>query len=182
MASNRKLRLLGLESFSFWCAKRLLEFHPEWLPSAGSEESELKGLPVKTLVIRLPSQNSRVPDPLTISVDLQRIVMVSWFPMFDRGPWHIDWVTYFKLRSESESWDDGYAGIDRISEFLDRFFNEELVAICTDDGAGQVKTSGVISIDEIRSGEFKRGKATTWIRSWQGSFDQTLQAIGPRNS
>jgi hypothetical protein len=70
----------GLETFSFGFAKRLLECHPELLPFVTPIVSEQEGVQFNTLAINLPLVNPSIVEPLTITVDLNKIVAVSWFP------------------------------------------------------------------------------------------------------
>lgn len=174
MASNRLLRPFGLETFSFWVAKRLLERHPEWLSFVSPIETEQDGMKVRTLAIELPSQNPLVSEPLTIAVDLSRIVGVSWFPMRGTLRWHEDWVFYMPGVSKPTHWEHDYEGVDRLAEFVERFTAEEAAAIWTDDGIGEGGTFGNVTAQDVRDGVFRRGKERTEIRSWKGSLDMSL--------
>ena len=174
MASHRALRPLGLEAFSLRCARRLLARHPEWLPFAVSEVDAREGL--RTLAIHLPSQNPRVPEPLTISVGLDRIVAVSWFARDGAARWNVDWVTYHRSSAlPNQETDD--EGLDRVADFVEAFTAERIAAFWTDDGPdapSRLVTTGVVTAREVRDGAFRRGRARTEIRSWRGSLDLSL--------
>jgi hypothetical protein len=163
MASHHALRPLGLEAFSHAFAKRVLESHSAWLPFVVPAETEEDGLTVRTFAAHLPSPNPRVVEPLTISVNLDGIVTVSWMPRGESSLWHVDWV----LASPDDA-------ADEVSRFVEAFIKEEMTAFWTDDGPGEGGMFGTVSAQEVLAGTFRRGKAKTEIRSWRGSLDQSL--------
>jgi hypothetical protein len=59
--------------------------------------------------------------------------------------------------------------IENIGRSLAAFFQEELVAyVAVDEGGGHF---GVLNLEQVRSGEYRRGRVSTIIRSWKGTFD-----------
>ena len=168
VASNRTLRPLGLETFSFWCARRIFDRHPEWLANAKPTDSERQGLNVRTLTIEIPSENPRVPEPLTIAVEVDRIIVVSWLKRGDSPRWHQDFTSYF-LGERS----DDPTGLDTIIHFVEQFLDEEIAAYWTEEGPGECSTFGMVTAEQVRSNTFVRGSRTE-IRSWRGSLDQSL--------
>lgn len=174
MASNRELRPFGLETFSLWCAKRLLERHPEWLPLVSPLEGEQDGLRVRTLAINLPSENPQIPEPLTLSVDLERIVAVSWFSMQRTLRWHRDWVFYMPHHPRPAGWHDERGGLDQVAAFVEQILAEEVAAIWTEDTMDGGEAFWSVSAQDVRTGAFKRGRARTEVRSWRGTLDASL--------
>jgi len=174
MAPHRVLKPFGLESFSFWFAKQLLELHPEWLPFLAPVESEQDGLKVRTLAIELPSQNPNVAEPLTIAVDLQRIVSVAWFPMRGTQRWHVDWICFTPGFRKPLDWED-CEGVDLVAHFVERFLAEEIGAIWTDNQPFKTHSSfGAITAQDVIGGDYRRGENRTVIRFWKGALDLSL--------
>jgi hypothetical protein len=174
VASNRELKAFRLETFSHWCANRFLELHPGWLPYVQGIKREEDGLAVRTLVIEFPSQNPAIADPLTVSVDLDRIITVSWFPVYGGMHWHTDSVYYLRGLNRPEHWGDEFLGIDHVAEFVERLMQEKVAAYWADDGPNEGGSFGQISAGEVRGRDFRRGKVRTEIRSWRGSLDLSL--------
>lgn len=174
MPSNRELRAFGLETFSFWCAQFLLGRHPEWLPFVKGVEGEQDGMKVRTLAIDLPSSNPRVPEPLTLSVDFDRIVAVSWFSTGGTSRWHRDWVFYMRHHPRPSRWGNDHDGLDEVVAFVESLLDEEIAAVWTEDVLGGGGAFWSASADEVRVDAFRKGKVRTEIRSWRGSLDRSL--------
>ena len=153
----------------------MLERHPEWLSFIEPNESEEGGLSVRRLEIHLPSQNPNIPDPLSIYVTRDKVIGVSWFPMWGTSRWDYDWVFYLPRVAKGPNWVDDASGIEIIVDFLDKFMIEEVAAIYKDDGPWGTRSSGIVSAQDIRDGTFKPGKASTEIHSWKGSLDLSLK-------
>jgi hypothetical protein len=172
MASHRDLKVFGFERFSHACAKRLLTLHPEWMPYVESVENTQGGLLVRTLSVNLPSENPNVPEPLTISTDLDKIITVEWFSRREGARWNVDWVFYMPFMRELIDWTNDDRGFDMVSEWVDKFTSEMMAAIWTDDGPGKGGSFGLVSAEDARLGTFgKPGEARTVVRSWRGSLD-----------
>ena len=175
MASNRKLRPFRLETFSHWCAKKLLDRHPEWLPFVDSDEQEQDGLSVRTLAIHLPSQNPKIPEPLSITMGLDRIIYLYWFPILGSTRWHYEWVFFMAgIINRGPDWVNDESGIDIVVDFVEKFLNEEIAAIYKGDDIKGFDSFGIVSAQDVRERTFRPGKARTEIRSWKGSLDLSL--------
>jgi hypothetical protein len=61
-----------------------------------------------------------------------------------------------------------------LADFLDRFLFEEIATVVFYDRPDKVSAYGVVEADEVRLGTFRRGKARTEIRSWNGSLDVSV--------
>jgi len=171
MGSGRDLKAFGLESFSLRCATFLIRLHPEWLLFVEPAEVSQDGFLVRTLTINIHSENPEVSEPLTLAVDLDRIISVSWFPMHGKQRWNIDWVFYMPGIRERMAWKDDEVGLDFVAQWLDEFFAEQIAAIWVDNRPGMPGTFGTVSADEVQSVAFRRGSVGTVIRSWRGSLD-----------
>ncbi len=153
----------------------MLDRHPEWLPFVDSDEHEQDGLTVRTLAIRLPSQNPRIPEPLSITVDLGKIITVSWFPMQGTKVWEYDFIMFMQgITNRGPNWVNDESGIDMVVDFIEKFLNEDIAAIYKGDGPIRFDAYGIVSAQEVRERTFKPGKARTEIRSWIGTLDTSL--------
>ncbi len=113
-------------------AKCIFESHPHWFKYARGVENTVDGLSVFTLEIAFPSENPNVAEPMVLTVDLHRIIVLSWFST--GGPehsWHVDWVMYmpsvWEVIPPENKADEDY-GFKMAARLADRFFAEEVVA------------------------------------------------------
>jgi hypothetical protein len=177
VASHNQLRPLGLETFSFACAKTLIDRHPDWLPFVEPVEKPVDGVLVRLLAINLPSANPSVLEPLRVVVDLGKIVTASWFPMNGESRWNYDWIMYMHPTLYKKNWPGEEHGFDIIAEWIERFTSEQIVAIWSQNDERGNGSFGAVEADDVRTGNYRRGKKRTTIRSWRGSLD--LDLVGP---
>lgn len=154
----------------------MLDRHPEWLPFVEPTESEVDGLTVHTLTINLPSQHPTFTEPLSISVDLGKLIVLSWFKIDRSSRWDYDWIFYMVPIAREPNWAHEYVGVDIILEFIERFMTEEIAAIWHLDTSDNVRTISYlfVSAADINQNKIRRDGEITEIRSWKGTLDATF--------
>lgn len=164
----------------------LFAVRPEWLKLARGKEHEVEGLSVFTLEVNFPSQNRSIFEPLTLDVDLHRILTVWWFPHPDpkrKGRrWDHDLITYTsplweRLAEQGQKRDVGF---QLIFDLIEALMGEEVVAFST----GHKDGGGSYGIRKASEANLPADTNSAWFvqRSWLGTFDrvegQALEWIG----
>jgi len=167
MISNRELRKFMFEPLSWKCARSWLDANPEWLEHFRTVPVEEGGRMVHYLALEFESANPLILEPLRLIVEPGGIVTASWFLRDGWHAWNMDWVFLPTSHPMAEAQEPRL--IENIGRSLAAFFQEELVAyVAVDEGGGHF---GVLNLEQVRSGEYRRGRVSTIIRSWKGTFD-----------
>jgi hypothetical protein len=170
MISNRELRKFLFEPLSWKCARSWLDSNPGWFEHLRAMPVEEGGLNVHYLALEFDSVNPLVPEPLRVIVEPGGIVAATWFLRDGLRPWNLDWVFLPPSHPMAEAQEPRL--IENIGMSLDAFFREEWVAyVALDEGGGHF---GVLPAAQIRSREYRRGRVSTIVRSWKGTFDDEL--------
>ena len=170
MISNRELRKFMLEPLSWKCARSWLDTNPGWFENLRAVPVEEGGVMVHYLALEFDSVNLSVPEPLRVIVEPGGIVTASGFLRDGWHAWNMDWVFLPTSHPIVEAQEPRL--IENIGRSLVAFFREESVAYSAiDEGGGHF---GVLTLEQVRSGEYRRGQVSTIIRSWKGTFDDEL--------
>ncbi len=140
MSVQRDLKKLRLERFCLHAAKYFSNYYPDWVRFMSAKENIVDGLSVFTLEINIPSENPSVPDPMTITVELDRVITLWWFRIPELNwRWETDWVTYLP-----DVWDNmppdvkanKDCGFESVVSFIEEFRDEKIVAYMGMNGYG----------------------------------------------
>lgn len=132
-------------------SRRIYKQWPHWENFEAIEE--------ESRVIRVPSENKQVSDPLTIHEDSKYSLIVAWF-----SGCHAHFDNY------EEEGDDH---IDQAIQFIEEILNENLSFVGFWSSGKQY--GGMVVRQEDLLAHLPRKVSTVCVRSWRGTYDQDIQ-------
>lgn len=195
MVTDRDLKHLRIDRFSKRFAKWLFNKRPEWLQYATGWEHTVDGLQVNTLAVNIPSENPAVPEPLTIDIDLGRIMTIRWLhappgSLSFTGRWDWDHVIYMPALCEvhTQLKDDPDYGFRVTLDDVDAIIEERVVAYMSSSGYGAWRINEARPKFDGNSYYMVArpdvdGPSDDWlvVRSWRGTYDR-IQGDAYRSS
>ncbi len=140
-------------------------------------EAEQDGFTVNNLAINIPCPHPTITEPLTLSVDTNKIIVVSWYAKQETWRWTIDWIFYWIPKTRGPNWVNEHDGVDIVVDFIEKFMSEEIATYRTYDDPLGSGVAGTITSTDVANGYYKKGQRGTEIRSWRGSLDVTLGPV-----
>lgn len=159
---NVKDNKLHLEHNSQRLANKLFQRFPTWKQHLGYEEKTEAGLLVRYLDVRVPSQNPKVPEPLSIVTRLHEVT-ISWW-----GGWHV----HFGPPGGDQEQE---AYLQSALDFLDSFTSDHYVtANYRRDGELTGSGFGYAIGHQVPEKWFNPEFGQVILRSWLGGHDREV--------
>lgn len=160
--ANAEENKLHLEYSSQRFANRLFRRFSAWKQYLGYAERVEDGLPVRYLDVRVPSQNPKVPEPLSI-MTVPNEIIISWW-----GGWHVHF-------GPSEADQGQETCFHAALNFLDDFTSDAYVtAGYFRDGKPTGSGFGYASGQQVPEEWFDPELGRVVLRSWLGGHDREV--------